>query len=356
MFFLRTTYFLIAPTAFRESFAAAHTTSEWTVNSLGYCSARISNGRSVMYMNCWAPADASTQAPGLVLDPATPQELEQDRITRKTMEAFWFGLGSNTHKRRWGRNNLSLTSKSWCSGMFIGDTIQFLDFREGIIPSRSHFDANGPIIPGSESWAVTALVQVHGKAYKVYLTKGPMPQQAIDVILIVRINGKLWVKILKRGTDFDTVDNPELLMSGAGEHCEPGTGNLKAQTFDALFQETGVHKNDLKKSSFYVIGHFNKHGRDPRYWKFSAIDEDTGARVEFGYERESSTTVNLIFIDYGDSGDKPIKTEPTDGVEVAQTYWLELDKAILLDPSEFFLRENHHYLELAREYIHSNGL
>jgi len=113
------------------------------------------------------------------------------------------------------------------------------------------------------------------------------------------------------------------------------------------------------KSSFHVIGSFNSPGRDPRYWKFEAIDEDFKTEVQFGYRRESSTTVNLVFIDYGDSGDetaKPKKTEPTDGIEVAQTFWMELDDAIGLDPSEFFLKENHKYLELAREYIQSNSL
>jgi len=309
-----------------------------------------------MYLNRFPPSDGTTRTPGLELRPGTLDELEPDQVTRKTLENFWFGTGSNTHKRRWGANNLATTSNDWCSGMFIGDTVQFLSFREGIIPGRSSYDPNGPIIPGSEPWAVTALVQVHGIPYKVYLTEGPMCQVAVDVILVVRMKGKLWVKILLRGTDLNTVDNPKVFMSGAGEHCEPGTGNLKTQAYDAIAQETGLHPDDLVQSSFHIIGSFNGAGRDPRYWKFNACDEDTGARVEFGYERDSSTTVNLIFIDYGDSGNQPKKTEPTDGIEVAQTFWMGLDEAILMSPSDFFLEENHLYLMCAKEFIETNGL
>jgi hypothetical protein len=253
---------------------------------------------------------------------------------------------------------LCTTSDDWFPGMFIGDKLHFTDVCEGIIPGRNTFSPDGPIIFSSEPWATTVMGQANGQtiAYKAYLTKGPMPQVAIDVLLVVRIKGKLWVKILKRGTDPKTVDNPGVFMSGAGEHCEPGTGNLKAQAYDAIAQESGLHLEDCVKSTFHVLGRFDAPGRDPRYWKFEAIDEDVKTEVQFGYARASSTTLTLVFIDYGDSGNQPKKTEPTDSIEVAQTFWMELDEAIGLDPSEFFLKENHQYLVLAKNYIQSNGL
>ncbi len=309
-------------------------------------------------MNRFPPSDATTEAPGLELDLVLPEQLVPNPISKKTVENFWFGSGLNTHKRRWGANNLCTTSTDWFPGMFIGDKLRFTDVCEGIIPGRTPFDPDGPIIFGSEPWATTvmALVSDQTKAYKAYLTKGPMCQVAVDVLLVVRINGKLWVKILKRGTDPNTVDNPGVFMSGAGEHCEPGTGNLKAQAYDAIAQETGLHPEDCVKSTFHVLGQFNSPGRDPRYWTFKAWDEDTGSWAQFGYPRSSSTTVNLIFIDYGNSLGEPKKTEPTDGIEVAQTFWMGLDEAIELEPDEFFLRENHQYLVLARDYIELNGL
>lgn len=309
-------------------------------------------------MNRYPPADATTEAIGLDLPLASPEQMVPNPISRKTVANFWFGTGRNCHKRRWGSNNLCTTSDDWLPGMFIGDTVHFFDACLGIIPGRSAFVPEGPPIPGSEPWGTTVLALVDGqqRGYKTYVTKGPMPQIAIDVLLVVRIKRKLWVKILKRGTDSKTVDNPGVLMSGAGEHCEPGTGSLKDQAYDAIAQETGLHPDDCVKSSFHIIGQFNSPGRDPRYWKFDAIDEDTGACVQFGYERSSTTTLNLIFIDYGDAEGGPKKTEPTDGIEVAQTFWMGLDDAIALDPNEFFLRENHQYLELVRDYIGSNGL
>ena len=309
-------------------------------------------------MNRFPPSNATTEAPGFDLLVASHGELLPNLISRKTVENFWFGTGRNTHKRRWGANNLCTTSNDWFPGMFIGDKLHFTDVCEGIIPGRNEFNPDGPIIFGSEPWATTVMALVNGssKAYKAYLTKGPMCQVAIDVLLVVRIKGKLWVKILKRGTDPNTVDNPKVFMSGAGEHCEPGTGNLKTQAYDAIAQETGLDRDDCVKSSFHVIRSFNYPGRDPRYWKFDAVDEETGAPVKFGYERESSTTLNLIFIDYGESDGEPKKTEPTDGIEVAETFWMGLDEAILMDSSEFFLPENHSYLVCAKQFIESEGL
>jgi hypothetical protein len=359
---------LKAANTFEESFATLNNYDDpwpypwswpcswpWIVVKLGYCSAIISNGVSVMYVNKFPPSDNTTRAPGLILRQGTPEELAPDQVTRKTLEAFWMGTGRNTHKKRWGRDNLATTSPTWCSGMFIGDQIKFLGCRQGIIPGRSPYDPNSSIIPGSEDWAVTALVQINGMAYKVYLTEGPMPQVAIDVLLVARFGSELWVKLLRRGSDINTVDNPNVLMSGAGEHCEPGTGTLKDQALDAITQESGLHPSDLKQSSMHVIGSSNASGRDPRYWKFHGFDEDTGEPVEFGYERESSTTIKLVFIDFGEFG-RPTKTAHTDLTEVAYTFWIPLNRAISMDPSDFFLNENHMYLELARDYIHSENL
>ena len=306
-----------------------------------------------MYANRYPPSNDTTRSPSKYR--LTPRMIRRAKIlSRETVINFWRGLGRNTHKRRWGLENLATTSTQWLSGAYYGDKIEFSAFCEGIIPLRTPFDPNASITTGSENWAVTALANFEGQteSYRVYLTSNPMPQVAVDVVLVVRVNGRLQVKILRRGNNELTVDNPSTFMSGAGEHVETFSGSvgLKEQAFDALQQETGISKEDFDRAEIYVIGKYNSPGRDPRYWTYNAIDEETGEPIEFGYERDSSTTLMLVFID-SDTGNEPTKTEPSDKVEVADSFWMPLDKAIELDALEFFIPENHTYLKCVYDFL-----
>ena len=305
-------------------------------------------------MQKFPPANGSTTSHEFCV-PVSVAELVPDKISKQTLVNFWRGQGRNTHKQPWAIQNLATIDPTWCENAFIGDTITIIKLYRGIIPMKSEFGDGIPIIPGSETWASSALVLVHGKEYKVYITSQPMPQVAIDVILIARMNEKLYVKLLKRGSDPNTVDFPSQLMSGAGEHLEPGTANLKAHAERAIAEETGLDPKDFSTSQMFNLGEFKKPARDPRYWTFDGFDEETGEPIKFGMERGSSTTLKLIFMDFPGSR-QPIEKPHTDQTEVAYTFWEELDLAIKRDSSEFIIMENYAYLEIVRKYIRSNGI
>jgi ADP-ribose pyrophosphatase YjhB (NUDIX family) len=254
-----------------------------------------------------------------------------------------------------GRQNLPTTDPTWCHNVFIGDMIQILDYREGIIGFRTPFDHTAPVIPGSEDWGWTAQVRVHGVIYKAYLTAEPLPQVALDVLLVIKSNGKLWVKLLRRGSDPNTVDFPNVLMSGAGEHLEPGTSTPKEDIVRAIGEEIGLELSELPKAQIVELGKFSDPDRDPRYTIFKGFDEETGKPVEFGMRRGSTTTLKMIYIEYPDDiNTQPEEIPHTDITEIAYSFWMGLDQAIGLSPKDFILEENHSYLQIAKNWIESN--
>jgi ADP-ribose pyrophosphatase YjhB (NUDIX family) len=334
---------------FIESFFA----SQLTVLSLMYNCIKVTDGSRILYLQKFPPANASTSSPSPEDPDPTPEQLVPDKISRATLESIWFGTGINSGRRRLGRQNLPTTDDTWCTDVFIGDQVQILDAREGILGLKTPWNHTTPVVPGSEHWAWTGLVQVHGKKYKVYLTSQPMPQRALDVLLVIKVAGKLWIKLLRRGSDPNTVDFPWVLMSGAGEHLEPGTSTPKQDIKRSLSEESGFDPDDYQGVKVIELGTFSNPERDPRYTIFNGLDVETGEPVHFGEVRGSSTTLKLVYVEFGGST-LPVQIPHTDLTEVAYTFWCELDDAIRMDPKEFILEENHSYLQIVKNYLQNN--
>lgn len=303
----------------------------------------------VYYLQRFPPANGSTTAPSSDMPAATPEQLAPDRVSRATVESICFGTGLNAGRRRWGRDNLPTTSINWFTNIFIGDQLKIVDGREGILPGRVPFDHTTPIIPGSESWALTLQCEFNSKVYKAYMTTQPMPQVALDVLLVLKVAGKYWIKLLRRGSDPNTVDSPHVLMSGAGEHLEPGTSTPKQDIERALEEESGFDPKDYHGVQIVELATFSDPERDPRYTVLGGFDE-LGNMVRFGEVRGSSTTLKLVFVEFG--GDKlPVIKPHTDLTEVQYTFWCELDEAIAMNPSEFLIEENHSYMQIAKNWL-----
>lgn len=320
--------------------------------SLMYNCIKITDDNQVYYIQCFPPANGTTSAPSPDTPGATPEQLAPDRISRQTLESICFATGFNSDRRRWGRDNLPTTSRSWFTDIFIGDEIRLVDGREGIIPFKNPFDHTIPVIPGSESWAWTVLAEFNSKNYKCYMTTRPMPQVALDVLLVLKAGGKYWIKLLRRGSNIYSVDSPHVLMSGAGEHLEPGTSTPKQDIERALAEESGFDPNDYHGAITVELGTFSDPERDPRYTINRGYNE-LGNMVQFGEVRGSSTTLKLVYVEFG--GDKlPVIKPHTDLTEVQYTFWCELDEAIAMDPSEFLIAENHSYMQIAKDWLVAN--
>jgi len=296
-------------------------------------------------------------APSISSCQVTREQLVPDRITLPTLKSICFGTGYNSARRPWGRDNLPTTSRSWFSNIFIGDNIELIDGCEGIIPFKTPFDpaTPAPIVPGSEPWAWTMVFRFNGNEYKSYMTTRPMPQVALDVLLVLKVGGKFWIKLLRRGSNIHTVDFPHVLMSGAGEHLEPGTSSPKEDIQRALAEESGFDPNDYQGVITAELGKFSDPGRDPRYYIQYGFDEETGEPVQFGEVRESSTTLKLVFVKFN-SDKLPVIKPHSDLTEVQYTFWCELDEAIAMDPKDFLLEENHSYMQIAKDWLVANGM
>jgi hypothetical protein len=316
---------------------------------------KITDGSRVYYIHCFPPANNTTVAPSLDSSLAMPEQLVPDQVTLPTLKSICFGTGRNSTRRPWGRDNLPTTSRNWFSGIFIRDNIELVDGREGIIPFKTPFDYTTPVVPNSESWAWTMIFRFNGNKYKSYMTTQPMPQVALDVLLVLKVGGQFWIKLLRRGSNIHTVDFPGVLMSGAGEHLEPGTSSPKEDIQRALAEECGFNPDDYQGVITTELGKFSDPGRDPRYNIQYGLDEETGEPVQFGEDRESSTTLKLVFVKF--DGDKlPVIKPHSDIAEVQYTFWCELNQAIAMNPKEFFLEENHSYMEIAKDWLVANSM
>jgi hypothetical protein len=57
-----------------------------------------------------------------------------------------------------------------------------------------------------------------------------------------------------------------------------------------------------------------------------------------------------------DSDKLPVIKPHSDIAEVQYTFWCELDQAISMNPKEFFLEENHSYMEIAKDWLVANSM
>jgi hypothetical protein len=314
---------------------------------------KVTDGNFVLYLNRYSPVLGTTTALSPDHSSASQEQLVPDNISNQAMVSVWTADGPNSGRRRFGTDNLPITS-AWFTGVETGSHIEIIDAREGILPNRVPFNHTTPVIPDSETNSWTVLAIFNGKQCQGYLTTQPMPQCAIDVCLITIVGGKRYIRLVRRGTNTKTVDMPGVLASGAGEHLEGGTSTPKQDIDRTLAEECGFNREDYGGSTTVYLKSYSDPDRDPRYTFINGVDPVTGTQVQWGERRGSSTDLYLVVVEFGGTTPPPIK-EHSDVTEVQYTFWCELDEAIAKDPSEFFLKENHGYMQDAKNWLDLHG-
>lgn len=309
----------------------------------------------IVYVHKFPPIVGAEMVP----DFGTTSDLSiynSDRTLRKeTLVNFWsdtnlYQANGDWKGGEWGSNNLPTTDTTWCTGYFVGDLIEIRLIKEGIIPYPTRkskpFEYSDEIIVNSENtaWSCNISINFNGyeNIYSGYVCEQPMGQKAIDVLFVWKnIEGKRFVKILRRGNPHPSVDMPRLQMPGAGEHREPGNKiTFKNEVIKAVEEEIGIGNDTLTDSYLLSIGTYDSDKRDPRYWKFSA--EQDGRLIEFGIERKSSTNVYVLYFE-SNSHNEPIESEPSDMIEVNSKRWVNLESPILSNTTIWLVPEHSSY-------------
>ena len=285
-------------------------------------------------------------------------------LRRETLINFWssreYLQANGTEKGgSWGSNNLPTTNPNWfgtsdgagtsagVGGIFIGDGVKIQWVHPGIIPYKGGKPFEDvdilKIIPGSESSGFSSNIEYNGRVHSAYLCGKPIPQRAIDVLFVMKRKGKYYLKVLRRGNPNPNLDKPYAFMPGAGEHKEPGLDFImKAGALRAIGEEIGVPEETLVQCFLLQnIAHFNEYGRDSRYSKYSAIQDSK--LIEFGVDRESSTTLSVLFINCTD--EEPKEIDPTDTIEIGSKKWVEVG-VVSRNPCDWFIPEHASYLDI----------
>lgn len=324
-----------------------------------------------IYIHKYPPAMNTTKKPDITnmfdyIELDKPIELQVPMLKKETLINFWTGqelyqANGDWKGGEWGSNNLPTTSENFCSGVFIGDTLELNVIKCGIIPYSSRltkpFEPEDQIIQSSEDFAWSSNVSRKQNlssvlTYSCYVCDGPMPQSAIDVLFVWEnsLNEK-YVKILKRGIAHPNVDMPNLLMPGAGEHREPGNGVcIKSDALRAIQEEIGIDESVLSSSYLIPVGTFDQEKRDPRYWSYSVIQDSR--MIKFGPERKSESVVYVLYIKT-ETVEKPKEIDCEDRIEIGNKYWIKLNSPILSNRELWMIPEHSYYFELASVAIES---
>ncbi len=323
--------------------------TELEILKLTYCgfSAKIVGTSNVVYGWKYPPTIGATSVPNLSSS-STSEELESDaHVERKVFVDFvksqqtrqangtWKG-GS------WGTNNFTATSTNWFPEMYVGDRIRYQIAYNGVCKySPKPFDDSQTLIPNSEQTAWSCNGTWNGKTYAFYMTGNPMPQRATDKLWMWGCSKNpmnLRIKVLRRGSGPD-VDCPNRIAPAAGEHLEPGqSDDTRAQVLFAINQEIGIPQSTLSKCYLLELGTYDKPGRDPRYWTYSAIQD--GQVVTFGIPRESLSVAHILYIETDDDVE-PEETEQEDKTEIKSKWWQSVYGVFDSHPESDWMLEDH---------------
>lgn len=343
---------------------------EGKVVSIGYnvFALYIKNYNKIIYVHKFPPIVGSETIPDLFSSSDLSLFESDAKLKKETLVNFWantslYQANGDWKGGEWGSNNLPTTDKTWCTDIFIGDSVKLELIKYGIIPYKTRmsksFEKTDAIIPSSDTSAWSCNVTIltnsdiikeekidEAKTYSCYVCDKPMEQKAIDVLFVWKnLQGNRYVKILRRGNSNPNVDMPGLQMPGAGEHREPGPViNFKSEVLRAVNEEIGIEYNTLTECYLLNIGEFNNDKRDPRYWSFSA--EQDGQIIEFGIKRKSSTNVYVLYLE-SDSNDKPSESEPSDMIEINSKRWVNLNSPILSNKEIWLVPEHSIYFSFA---------
>jgi hypothetical protein len=322
------------------------------------------------YLNKFNPASHTTIAPHNS-DTDDLTRLAPDNWSRGEIEHFWTGEAkyqgwSNLNMKwkggPWGRQNIPTLDPTWCYGVVPGDFIRLYFIKSGIIPygikRGQPYNYIDEILPGTENEGWSCNVQLsNDEFYSTTVTNDAMPQEAIDVFVVTENDdGEMFVKTARRGNNLNTVDNPGTEMLTAGEHMDPINSNpqsgvltVKQNIRIAISEELGADITDIQDSYCVHMGTFetteqDMSSRDPRYGTYLYEGR------ELGFRRRSKTNLYLIYMKF--SGDrKPIKQEPTDNVEVTQTYWRTLNECCYIPVDRLFIEEHANYPHMVSDFL-----
>jgi len=330
------------------------TNIELQILKLTYCgfSAKIVGSNKVVYGWKFPPTVGNTQVPNFLAN-SSAEELKSDsHVSRETFCQFirseqtrqangsWKG-GS------WGENNFTVTSNDWFPGMYVQDKLSCELVKAGIIKfSPVAFTDEQVIVADSEQSAWSCNGILNGKRYAFYMTDNPMPQRASDTLWMWGCNSSdevlkqtcddLKVMVLTRGTGRN-VDCGGKKAPAAGEHLEPGQpDDERSQVVFATIQEIGIAKETLSKCYIIPMGTYNAPGRDPRYWTYSAIQNDQ--IVTFGIPRDSSSIARILYIE---SDVKPETISHEDTKEIAGKKWTRVFSIFDKYPESEWMLEDH---------------
>jgi isopentenyldiphosphate isomerase len=311
----------------------------------------------VYYFSRYPPALNTTTKPKdtdiIYQNSHTPDEVTKETFIDFINSTELTQVNGNWKGGSWGADNFTVTSLTWCCGLFINDEFTLSDnIIHGIVKySNVPIINTDTIIPESEEMAWTSNITVMQKSetnhlwfpnctrkeYRVYITENPMPQKAIDVYALTEINGILYVMITKRGNSA-YLDMKELYCAGAGEHIEPTDNKKKYATkLDAIYQELGVINQD--NAEIYMIpgNKYESPGRDPRYDCYSAIQNDK--IITFGIERYSVSKSSICYITCTDKNEFGITPNThSDKTEITNSKWTQVSDFVqMLDNKQLTL-------------------
>ena len=331
------------------------------INKVSYCgfSAIIKNlqGEKVIFFQKYPPA-GGTVPPNLTNITVDEELLKYDTITSEEFIDFWSSdIQTQVNERHkggaWGLDNCLPwnqeeigNKKRWLPGKFIGDNINF------------------KIIEINDSYW---MVKIDEKDI-AYVTDMPMPQIAMDVILLIKLNNDYYVKVLTRGSA-ENVDMQGKITIGAGEHVERKNGLITVKSANrALEEELGNIKDykdtlQITKSITKLIGEDNRNFRDPRYSKYS-IKKGTEI-IDFGYDRPSSSKIFVCYLEGNVSNidnqntTKNIleKIKGTNNVEIKGAKIVNLKDILNKYPLEKWGWASHYiFLDYLTKFINSNNV
>lgn len=249
----------------------------------------------------------------------------------------------------WGDNNFTITGTYWFPGLFIGDTIIIRKIRDGIIPYQNDFNTID-IITNSDNEAWSCLSSWNNFDYQCYATDESVSQYANDVFFC-RLsdnsdNPNKYIKMLKRGEGIN-IDFQHKITCCSGEHIQKDDIDYRESIIRTVKEELGLPDNTILKCYLLKLVDDDRLGRDPRYVKYSTMDN--GSEVEFGIDRNSLSNVYALVIQ---SDIEPEEDIQSDTEEINNKWWEDINDVLKRVPEEEFMLETHfEYLQLFNDAL-----
>uniref|UniRef100_A0A6C0BEL6 Uncharacterized protein n=1 Tax=viral metagenome TaxID=1070528 RepID=A0A6C0BEL6_9ZZZZ len=339
----------------------------FSITNFMYNSFEIFGDDIKLYVSYFPPATDTTYSPFVCSSNDTDNIPNTNELpTVEEMKNFWTSREERQVDGKykggwWGPNNFPPSNPSWINGSKIGDKINIINYKEGIIKALMGiaFTDSSEIIPNTEKMALTINFEWNNKVYSGYLTNNPMPQEAVDcLVTMISSNHDVSIRFAKRGVEGPFTDIPDKLLVGGGETVEPDSNgfkfNAKSNIARALREELQLDMDSFPNPIIYELGIYEDKDRDPRYFKYSVLCDDDNIKY-FGIDRKSRSRVYLVII----KTDKIPKNYENDfdSVEIAKVYWTPFNLAYqksVNEPGAFMIPEHTQYLKEAIPYIRAN--